>query len=132
MPQKAPSSSGTPVERPLFWIGSALRDLKALPAAVQDDFGFALSAIQFGATPPAAKPWRGDGAGVFELVEDQGGDTFRAVYTVRFERAVYVLHVFQKKSPSGIRTSNPDRQLVSARLAQARAHYLAIFGENKR
>ena len=59
-----------------------------------------------------AKPWKGDGAGVFELVEDFRSDTFRAVYTVRFEEAVYVLHAFQKKSTKGIATSQADRELI--------------------
>jgi phage-related protein len=60
---------------------------------------------QFGGKHPSAKPWRGEGPGVFEIVEDHQGGTYRAVYTVRFRDAIYVLHVFQKKSPSGIRTT---------------------------
>jgi len=78
---------------------------------------------QFGGKHPAAKAWKGEGAGIFEVVEDHAGDTFRAVYTVRFAEAVYVLHAFQKKSPRGIKTARPDVALVSQRLKQARADY---------
>ena len=87
-------------EKPLHWVGSSKKDLLALPADVVDDFGYALGAVQLGATPPQAKAWKGEGSGVWELVENHRGDTFRAVYTVRFAKAAYVLHCFQKKSPS--------------------------------
>jgi phage-related protein len=66
---------------------------------VKDKFGVALSVAQFGGKHPDAKPWKGEGPGVLEIVGDYQGDTYRAVYTVRFQRAIYVLHVFQKKSP---------------------------------
>ena len=110
-------------EKPLHWVGSSKKDLVALPAEVVDDFGYALGAMQMGATPPQAKPWKGDGAGVLELVENHRGDTFRAIYTVRFTRAVYVLHCFQKKSPSGIRTSQNDVDLIGERLKLAQKHH---------
>ena len=87
-------------EKPLHWVGSSKKDLLALPADVVGDFGYALGAVQLGATPPQAKAWKGEGSGVWELVDNHRGDTFRAVYTVRFAKAVYVLHCFQKKSPS--------------------------------
>jgi phage-related protein len=110
-------------EKPLHWVGSSKKDLVALPADVVNDFGYALSAVQMGATPPQAKPWKGEGSGVLELVENDSGNTFRAVYTVRFAKAVYVLHCFQKKSPSGIRTSQNDIDLIHARLKLAQQHY---------
>jgi phage-related protein len=65
-------------------------------------------------------------------VEDHRGDTYRAVYTVRFERAIYVLHAFQKKSPSGIRTAKKDVELIGRRLSEAKADYAVRYGENKR
>jgi len=71
----------------------------------------------------SAKPWKGEGAGVFELVEDHRGGTWRVVYTVRFEKAVYVLHCFQKKSPSGVRTARTDIELIHERLKLARTDY---------
>ena len=111
------------VEKPLHWVGSSKKDLIALPADVVDDFGYALGAVQMGATPPQAKPWKGEGAGVFELVENHRGDAFRAVYTVRFMKAVYVLHCFQKKSPSGLRTPKSDIALIHERLKLAQQHY---------
>jgi phage-related protein len=110
-------------EKPLHWIGSAKKDLLAFPEAVVDDFGYALGVVQLGGVPPSAKPWKGEGAGVFELVEDHRGDTWRVAYTVRFEKAVYVLHCFQKKSPSGVRTARTDVELIHERLKAARADY---------
>jgi phage-related protein len=110
-------------EKPLHWVGSAKKDLLALPVEVIDDFGYALGAVQLGATPAQAKPWKGEGPGVLELVENHRGDTFRAVYTVRFAKAVYVLHCFQKKSPSGIKTAQSDIDLIHERLKLAQLHY---------
>lgn len=110
-------------EKPLHWVGSAKKDLLALPDEVIDDFGYALGAVQLGATPAQAKPWKGEGPGVLELVENHRGDTFRAVYTVRFAKAVYVLHCFQKKSPSGIKTAQSDIDLIHERLKLAQQHY---------
>jgi len=112
-------------EAPLFWIGSSLKDLKKLPAEVQDEIGTALSVAQFGGMHPAAKPWKGSGPGVLEVVENFDGNTYRAVYTVRFQGAVYVLHAFQKKSPKGIETAKVDIDLIATRMAAARQHYEA-------
>src|SRR5258705_991408 len=97
-----------PGEKPLFWIGSSKGDLLAFPEAVKDEIGTALSVAQFGGKHPKAKPWKGQGPGVFEMVEDHRGDTYRAIYTVRFQGAIYVLHVFQKKSPSGVKTPRKE------------------------
>ncbi len=78
-----------------------------------------------------AKPWKGTGPGVLEIVEDYRSDTYRAVYTVKFERAVYVLHAFQKKSPKGRKTAQTDVELISRRLRAASADYEARYGEPK-
>jgi phage-related protein len=121
-----------PGEKPLFWIGSSREDLLAFPETVKDEIGTALSVAQFGGKHPSAKPWRGEGPGVFEVVEDHRGDTYRAVYTVRFERAVYVLHAFQKKSPSGVRTAKKDIDLISRRLNEARLDFEVRYADNKR
>jgi phage-related protein len=120
-----------PGEKPLDWIGSAKRDLMAFPEPVKDTIGTALSFAQFGGKHPATKPWKGLGPGVLEVVEDYDGDTYRAVYTVRFERMVYVLHAFQKKSPTGIRTARGDVEVVEHRLRTARADYEARFGPER-
>jgi len=114
---------GAPPEKPLHWIGSAKKDLLAFPEEVVDDFGYALGVVQQGGAPSSAKPWKGEGAGVFELVENHRAGTWRVVYTVRFEKAVYVLHCFQKKSPSGVRTARTDIELIHERLKTARADY---------
>jgi len=106
-------------EKPLHWVGSAKKDLLGFPEQVMDDVGFALGVVQYGGHPPSAKPWKGLGPGVLEIVENDGSGTYRAVYTVRFRKAVYVLHAFQKKSPSGIRTARTDVKLVATRLSDA-------------
>jgi phage-related protein len=87
---------------------------------------------QFGGKHPAAKPWKGEGPGVLEVVEDYRGGTYRAVYTVKFAEAIYVLHAFQKKSPSGIRTSQKDVRLISRRLHAARVEYEARHAKEQR
>lgn len=101
----------------LSWVGSARKDLRAMPEEVQDTFGYALHLAQSGEKHAQAKPLKGfGGAGVLEVVEDHQGDTYRAVYTVRYATAVYVLHCFQKKSTHGIATPKPDLDLIEARL----------------
>jgi phage-related protein len=115
-------------EKPLYWIGSSKKDLSAFPDQVIDDFGDALSSAQFGGKAKNAKPWKGEGPGVLEIVEDYRGDTFRAVYTVRFELAVYVLHVFQKKSKTGISTARRDQALIASRLKDAQQEYEDMYG----
>jgi phage-related protein len=120
-----------PGEKALYWTGSSREDLLAFPEPVIDEIGTALSVAQFGGKHPSAKPWRGEGPGVFEVVEDHRGDTYRAVYTVQFESAVYVLHAFQKKSPSGIKTARKDVERIHRRLQEARADYEVRYGKEK-
>jgi phage-related protein len=106
--------------RPAVWIGSTLRDLRTFPRTVRRDMGQALYAAQLGETDPAAKALRGFGGGsVVEIVSDHRGDTSRAIYTVRYSEAVYVLHAFQKKSKRGIATPKKDIDLIRQRLAEA-------------
>jgi phage-related protein len=124
-------SKRVPGEKPLFWIGSAKSDLLDFPEAVKDEMGIALSVAQFGGKHPKAKPWKGEGPGVFEIVEDHRGDTYRAVYTVKFENAAYVLHAFQKKSSKGIKTAQTDVELISRRLKVASEDYEARYGKRK-
>jgi len=120
-----------PGEKPLFWIGSSKRDLLEFPETVKDEIGVALSVGQFGGKHPKAKPWKGEGRGVLEVVDDHRGNTYRAVYTVRFEGAVYVLHAFQKKSPKGIKTAQTDVDLISRRLNSAKKDYETRYGKGK-
>ncbi|NYT25477.1 type II toxin-antitoxin system RelE/ParE family toxin [Alcaligenaceae bacterium] len=112
-----------PREKPLYWVASAKKDYQAFPDDVQADMGYALGLAQLGAKHPHAKPWKGEGPGVFEVVEEHIGDTYRAVYTVRFEGAVYVLHAFQKKSKTGIKTPKEDINLIKERLKRAALDY---------
>jgi phage-related protein len=117
-----------PQEKPLHWVGASKRDFLEFPESVKDDMGNALGLAQFGGTAPNAKPWKGLGAGVLELVESHDGNAYRSVYTVRFPEAVYVLHAFQKKSPSGIRTSRRDVELVAKRFRAAQHDYEEHYG----
>jgi len=118
-----------PDEKPLIWAGSSKRDLLAFPHPARVGIGRALSVAQFGGKHTKAKPWKGEGSGVFEVVEDHRGDAYRAVYTVRFEAAVYVLHAFQKKSPAGIKTARVDVELIARRLEWARRDFEERYGE---
>ncbi len=109
-------------EKPLIWIGSRKKDLMALPLKVRKFFGHVLDFAQRGDRHDAAKALKGfGGAGVLEVVEDDAGGTYRAVYTVKFEEAVFVLHCFRKKSKSGIATPKEDLEIVRARLKVAEA-----------
>jgi phage-related protein len=119
-------------ERPLDWVGSSKRDFLGFPDPVKGEMGNALGLAQFAGKHPSAKPWKGQGPGVFELVEGHDGHIYRAVYTVRFEEVVYVLHAFQKKSPTGIKTAQLDVDLVSRRLKIAQQDYEARYGKAKR
>jgi phage-related protein len=108
--------------RQLVWVSTAREDLKAFPRQVQRAVGFALFRAQQGSMPASAKPLKGfGGAGVLEIVDDFDGDAYRAVYTVQFAAAVYVLHAFQKKSTRGVATSRRDLALIRARLRLAQA-----------
>lgn len=109
---------------PVMWVSSSLDDIRKLPVNVRDTIGFALYLAQCGEKHAAAKPLKGfSGAGVLEVVEDHRGNTYRAVYTVRFAEVVYVLHVFQKKSKSGIKTPQHEIELIRDRLKLAQSHY---------
>ncbi len=107
-------------EKPLFWIGSSKRDLLTFPDDVKDVFGYALHLAQHGEKHIDAKPLKGfGGAKTLEVVENHQGDTYRAVYTVKFKGNVYVLHCFQKKSKKGIATPKPDMDMIWARIKDA-------------
>ena len=114
--------------KPVRWTGSSNADLKRFPEPVRRRAGFAIYQAQAGLRHRDAKPLRGFGAGVLEVVSRHDGDTFRAVYTVRFERAVYVLHAFQKKARRGIATPKKELDTVRRRLRLAEAHYRNTHG----
>jgi len=107
-------------ERPVIWVGDTRKRLLAFPKAVRVQVGYALSEAQMGRMAQTAKPLKGLGAGVLEIVADHDGDTFRAVYAVKLGAALYVLHAFQKKSKRGIRTPKPEIDVIRARLARVK------------
>ena len=108
-----------PGPKPLIWVGDSLQTVRSFPEDVKDEIGFALYQAQTGNKHIKAKPLKGLGAGVLEVVSDHRGDTFRTVYTVRLAGRVYVLHAFQKKSKTGIATPKSEMELVKQRLKRA-------------
>ncbi|MBK9316751.1 MAG: type II toxin-antitoxin system RelE/ParE family toxin [Acidobacteria bacterium] len=110
--------------KPIQWVKSSKDDLCEFPAKVVRQIGYALYFAQLGDKHPSAKPLKGFGsAGVLEVIEDHDGDTYRAVYTIKFSGAVYVLHAFQKKSKSGIKTPRQTIELIKERLKLAEEDY---------
>ena len=118
----------TASRRLLIWEGSSKKDFKAFPIEARKDMGVALFIVQLGGTPPSAKPWKGLGSGVYEIVGDHRGDAYRAVYVVNVGDCIHVLHAFQKKSKSGISTPKEDVELVEKRLKALLARYGAAHG----
>lgn len=116
----------------LRWISSARQDYGAFPDSVQRSFGFELFLAQTGQHPPSAKFLKGLGPGVIELIDDFDGDTYRAVYTVRFDKAIYVLHSFKNKSKRGIKTPQSDIELIKRRLNDAEADNAERLRQEKR
>jgi phage-related protein len=117
----------TEPHKPLLWVRSSKKALLEFPPSVIQAVGYGLDRIQCGKNHPSAKPLKGLRGGVFELVENYDTDTYRAVYTVHFEKAVYVLHCFQKKSKSGISTPKQEIDLIKQRLKDAEADYKERF-----
>ncbi len=115
--------------RPVHWVGSTRDDLRDCPEDVKDQVGYALHIAQEGGKHESAKPMKGfGGASVLEIVADDDGNTFRTVYTVKFAKAVYVLHVFMKKSKHGIKTPQKDLDLIKERLRSATEDYKRRYG----
>lgn len=114
----------SPKPKPAIWIGSSRKDLKTFPEAVQANIGYALFAAQCGDEYASVKAMKGfGGRAVLEIVAPHEGETYRAVYTVRFQDAIYVLHAFQKKSKKGIATPHHEIALIRRRLAEAERHH---------
>ncbi|MGH7899168.1 MAG: type II toxin-antitoxin system RelE/ParE family toxin [Candidatus Binatia bacterium] len=121
-----------PTPKPVIWIASTKHDLKSLPDEIEYRFGYALWIAQTGRTHPHAKALKGFGdASIIEIIEDWQGNAYRAVYTVRFEDAVYVLHVFQKKSRRGAETPKADIDLIKKRLRDAKEIHEALRKQEK-
>lgn len=119
-----PDETESTSPKPVVWVASSRKDLKKFPKTVRQSIGQALFAAQTGGKHPDTKPLKGfGGAGVLEVVEDDDGNTYWAVYTVKFAGVVYVLHAFQKKSKRGIKTPPEEIAKVKARLKEAEKHY---------
>lgn len=116
--------STPPSIKPVVWIGSTREDLASFPEDVKDAIGYALYIAQRGGKHIDGKPLQGfGGAGILEIIEDHAGDTYRAVYTVRLAGRIYVLHVFQKKSKTGIKTPKLEIELIRSRLKRAQEEH---------
>jgi phage-related protein len=120
-------------EKTIEWIGSSRKDVKSFPEDVRWEIGFALDLAERGEKAINVVPLVGyGGAKVLEIISNHDGNTFRAVYTIRFAEAVYVLHAFQKKSKRGAETPRPDKRLINARLKVAEEHYRNRAGQKER
>ncbi len=118
--------------KPVFWMASSRKDIREFPKAARQTFGQALFDAQNGGKHPDAKPLKGfQGSGVLEVVEDDRGSTYRAVYTVKFAGVVYVLHAFQKKSKIGSKTPSEEMERVISRLREAAKHYAEWYKKQK-
>ncbi len=125
-------ASNGPSLKTCWFVGAARDEVKALPVEVQDVVGYALHLAQCGEKHGSVKPLKGfGGSGVLEIVEDHKGDAYRAVYTIKFAEAVYVLHAFQKKSSKGIATPKRTLETIKRRLRMAEQDYRARVGSKK-
>ena len=121
-----------PTAKPLEWMGNTRRVVQAFPKRVRQIIGQALYAAQLGDKHVDAKPLKGfGGASVMEIISDYDGNTFRAVYTVKFRGVVYAFHAFQKKSKTGIKTPRKEIDLLTQRLKDAEQHYREHYGKDK-
>ena len=111
------------MEKQIVWLASVLKELRGMPADVQDQLGYALHIVQQGGIPQSASKMAGNLKEVMEIRVDEGGDTYRAMYTVKLEGVVYVLDAFQKKSKRGIATPKANLDRIRKRLQNAKAHY---------
>jgi phage-related protein len=107
------------MEKSVVWMGDSLKQVKSFPEEVRKDIGSSLYEVQLGDKPHNAKPFRGVGTGVFEIVTRFDSDTYRTVYAVQIGYSIYVLHAFQKKSPKGIKTAQKDVDLITRRYKEA-------------
>jgi phage-related protein len=105
--------------KPLIWLGDSLKNLKEFPDAVQKDIGDALQVVQWGAMPGNTKPLKGIGSGIYEIIQRYDTNTYRAVYALKLGEKVYILHAFQKKSTTGIKTPQQDIDTIKRRYREA-------------
>ncbi len=106
--------------RSVAWIKAARREFEDFPQEAQTEFLRALTIVAEGRTPDIAKPLRGLGSGVLELALRYRGDAFRVVYAVQLGADVWVIHAFQKKSKTGIKTPKAEIDLIRQRLIRVK------------
>ena len=111
--------------KPLVWLGDSLKNIQEFPEPVKKDVGDSLQVVQWGGMPSNAKPLKGIGSGIYEIIQRYDTNTYRAVYALKIGERVYVLHAFQKKSKTGIKTSQQDIDIIRKRYREA------IEGENR-
>lgn len=114
------------MQKPIIWMGRSLKELRRMPEEVKDEIGYALYRVQMGETPKIATRMKGDLSEVMELHVDEGGDTYRTMYTVKLEGLVYVLDAFKKKAKRGRETPRADLERVRQRLKLARLHHQSL------
>ena len=113
-------TEGQKVMRPLIWLGDSRRNIQAFPSGSQKLMGDELQLVQFGGMPKDAKPFKGIGSGVFEIALAYETNAFRTVYALQLGKKIYVLHAFQKKAKSGIKTPQKDIDLIKRRYKEAK------------
>jgi phage-related protein len=114
--------------KPVVWVGSSRKDLRAFPDGAQDKIGTALQQVQYGSRPASVRTLSGFGsANVAEIKVSDDGDAYRAVYTARFAEYIFVLHAFQKKSSHGVETARQDIEMIRIRLKLAEARYKELI-----
>lgn len=105
--------------RKIIWLGDSLKNLRKFPEEVKDSIGFSLQKVEGGIVPKGAKPLKRIKPAVMEIISDYDTNTYRTVYTVKIDHEIYVLHCFQKKSRSGIKTPKQEIELIKQRLREA-------------
>ncbi|OLE75635.1 hypothetical protein AUG19_04990 [archaeon 13_1_20CM_2_54_9] len=108
------------VQRPVVWLGDSRRNIQAFPLGARKLVGGELQLVQFGGMPKDAKPFHGVGSGVFEIALAYETNAYRTVFAVQLGAKIYVLHAFQKKSKSGIKTPQKDIDLIKRRYKEAK------------
>src|ERR1700733_755356 len=106
--------------RAISWVRAARKAFEEFPVVVQDDMFDALSVASNGGRSAKAKPFKGVDGGIFEIAIQRRGDAFRAIYALRIGEDIWVVHAFQKKSKSGIKTPQFEVDIIRERLKRLR------------
>lgn len=116
--------------RKVIYLGSTLKELKKLPPAVKEVFAHGIHLATIGSAHVDSKPLKGfGGRSVVEIIGNGRGETYRAIYTVKYQECIYVLHVFKKKSTKGISMPKKEQKVLEERIKTASAHYKKTYGK---